>query len=176
MTKEKITISVDERLLQLIDKQRADTKRSTYINSVLEEYFQPRAPEDKGGGTFVTTLELRKTLKAVHDKLSRLELLEATIKDLEGVVYENLYDVKEGLVKAKKGMTIPAMSMAQEEGAGKQVDKWLDGILKKHGNVVIDRDFASYLKIDGVEQSVIGMTRHLRRRGMEYNHEKKQWL
>ncbi|MCK4718651.1 MAG: hypothetical protein KAT70_08290 [Thermoplasmata archaeon] len=176
MAKEKITISVDERVLGLIDRQRGDTKRSTYINSALEEFFHPRAPEDKGGGTFVTTLELRKTLKNVHDRLGRMEALESTIRDLEYLVYDSLYDVKEKRVKTKRGgvPTVP-MGIAPDPELIARVDKWMDKVLKEHGNIAVDRDFGSFLKLKGVEQSVLAMTRHLRRKGLEFDQSKRRW-
>jgi len=177
MSKEKITISVDERILEIMDRQRGDTKRSTYINAVLEEYFQPRSPEEKGGGTFVTTLELRKTLKAVHDRLSMLEALDTTVRDLEALVYETLYDVKDRTkIKVKKGGSPSIPYSVVNEEAVKAVDQWIEENLKKHGSIVIDRDLSSYLQLDGVEKSVIGLTRHLRRNGLEYDEKKKRWL
>ena len=68
MAKKKIAISMDENLLEIIDEQRGNEKRSTYINSIIADHFNTAA-EDKGGGTFITTLELRKTLKPIYDKL-----------------------------------------------------------------------------------------------------------
>jgi hypothetical protein len=85
MTKKKIAISLDDELLELVDKQRGNEKRSTYINSIIAEHFKA-APEDKGGATFVTTLELRKTLKPIYDKLVLLEGLTHDIKELQEFV------------------------------------------------------------------------------------------
>ncbi len=82
MAKKKIAISLDEKLLELIDEQRGNEKRSTYINSILSDHFRA-APDDKGGGTFVTTLELRKTLKPIYDKLVILEGLAHDVKELQ---------------------------------------------------------------------------------------------
>jgi hypothetical protein len=82
MTKKKIAISIDEKLLTLVDSQRGGEKRSTYINSIISNHFHA-APEEKGGGTFVTTLELRKTLKPIYDKLVVLEGLTHDVKALQ---------------------------------------------------------------------------------------------
>lgn len=82
MAKKKIAISLDNELLELVDKQRGNEKRSTYINSIISDHFKA-VPDDKGGGTFVTTLELRKTLKPVYDKLVLLEGLTHDVKELQ---------------------------------------------------------------------------------------------
>ena len=80
--KKKITISIDDQLLKKIDRQRGGVKRSTYINTIVAEHFNPRPPEDEGGGTFVTTLELRKTLKSIHNRLQLLDALAYNVKVL----------------------------------------------------------------------------------------------
>jgi hypothetical protein len=85
MAKKKIAISVDEGLLEIIDEQRGNEKRSTYINSIIANHFKA-LPEDKGGGTFVTTLELRKTLKPIYNKLLILEGLSHDVKALQEMV------------------------------------------------------------------------------------------
>ena len=85
MTKKKIAISLDEELLEMIDKQRGNEKRSTFINSIMSDHFKA-APEDKGGGTFVTTLELRKTLKPIYDKMVIMEGLAHDVKELQEFV------------------------------------------------------------------------------------------
>jgi hypothetical protein len=85
MAKKKIAISLDEELLELIDKQRGNEKRSTYINSIMSDHFKS-TPDDKGGGTFVTTLELRKTLKPIYDKLVVMEGLVHDVKELQEFV------------------------------------------------------------------------------------------
>ncbi|UCE75077.1 MAG: hypothetical protein JSV56_05070 [Methanomassiliicoccales archaeon] len=82
MAKKKIAISIDENLLEIIDQQRGGEKRSTYINSIISVHFKT-VPEDKGGGTFVTTLELRKTLKPIYDKLLLIEGLSHDVKELQ---------------------------------------------------------------------------------------------
>ena len=85
MVKKKIAISIDDDLLKLIDEQRGNEKRSTYINSIISTHFKA-LPEDKGGGTFVTTLELRKTLKPIYDKLIVLEGLTHDVKALQELI------------------------------------------------------------------------------------------
>ena len=85
MAKKKIAISIDNELLELIDEQRGNEKRSTYINSIISTHFKA-LPEDKGGGTFVTTLELRKTLKPIYDKLIVLEGLKHDVKALQELI------------------------------------------------------------------------------------------
>ncbi len=85
MPKKKIAISLDEELISLIDSQRRGEKRSTYINSIIAHHFKA-APEDQGGGTFVTTLELRKTLKPIYEKLVVLEGLSYDVKALQEMV------------------------------------------------------------------------------------------
>ncbi|UCG68020.1 MAG: hypothetical protein JSV09_09265 [Thermoplasmata archaeon] len=82
MPKKKIAISIDGDLLEIIDQQRGNEKRSTYINSIISNHFKA-VPEEKGGGTFVTTLELRKTLKPIYDKLIVLEGLTHDVKALQ---------------------------------------------------------------------------------------------
>ncbi|GEM_PF-3065894 len=180
MAKEKITISVDERILELIDKQRGDAKRSTYINKILEEYFSPRPPEEQGGGTFVTTLELRKTLKTIHDRLTNLEAVAATVKELESLVYEAIYDTKgkghEAVQMIKKRLLPEGVGFGLEsQEVNQRVDKWVGERIMKHGNIVLERDFSDYLTIPGVEQSVVGFVKHLNRCGLKYNPEKKEW-
>jgi hypothetical protein len=85
MSKKKIAISIDESLLSLVDSQRGGEKRSTYINSIISNHFQA-APEETGGGTFITTLELRKTLKPIYDKLILLEGLTHDVKALQELI------------------------------------------------------------------------------------------
>ena len=85
MAKKKIAISLDEELLELLDKQRGNEKRSTFINSIISDHFKA-APGDKGGGTFVTTLELRKTLKPIYDKMVIMEVLAHDVKELQDFV------------------------------------------------------------------------------------------
>ncbi|UCE74866.1 MAG: hypothetical protein JSV56_03975 [Methanomassiliicoccales archaeon] len=85
MVKEKIAISIDQNLLELIDKQRGGEKRSTYINSMVAQHFKA-LPDDRGGATFVTTLELRKTLKPIYDTLVTLEGLAHDVKELRQFV------------------------------------------------------------------------------------------
>ena len=85
MAKKKIAISIDSDLLELIDDQRANEKRSTYINSIISEHFTASA-EEWGGATFVTTLELRKTLKPFYDKLVAMEGLVHDVKELQEIV------------------------------------------------------------------------------------------
>jgi metal-responsive CopG/Arc/MetJ family transcriptional regulator len=82
MPKKKIAISIDENLLEVIDNQRGNEKRSTYINSIVSNHFRV-ASEEKGGGTLVTTLELRKTLKPIYNKLLVLEGLTNDVKALQ---------------------------------------------------------------------------------------------
>jgi len=82
MAKKKIAISIDSELLELVDAQRANEKRSTYINSIIAEHFTA-SPEERGGATFVTTLELRKTLKPIYDKLVLMEGLINDVKELQ---------------------------------------------------------------------------------------------
>lgn len=85
MAKKKIAISLDENLLKIIDGQRGNEKRSTYINSIVANHLKA-IPEDGGGGTFVTTLELRKTLKPIYDKLLILEGLSHDVKALQEIL------------------------------------------------------------------------------------------
>lgn len=85
MAKKKIAISIDDELLELVDNQRGNEKRSTYINSIISDHFRA-SPDEKGGGTFVTTLELRKTLKPIYDKLLVLEGLAHDVKDLHELI------------------------------------------------------------------------------------------
>lgn len=85
MAKKKIAISIDSDLLELIDRQRGNEKRSTYINSIISTNFRA-IPEEMGGGTFVTTLELRKTLKPIYEKLLVLEGLTHDIKTLRDII------------------------------------------------------------------------------------------
>lgn len=85
MTKKKIAISLDNNLLDLIDEQRGNEKRSTYINSILGTHFMAQ-PEDTGGGTFVTTLELRKTLKPIYDRLVIMEGLSHEVRALQEIL------------------------------------------------------------------------------------------
>lgn len=85
MVKKKIAISIDNDLLEVIDEQRGNEKRSTYINSIISDHFKT-IPEEKGGGTFVTTLELRKTLKPVYDKMLLLEGLAHDVKELQEIM------------------------------------------------------------------------------------------
>jgi hypothetical protein len=85
MTKRKIAISIDGDLLNTIDQQRGNEKRSTYINSIISNHFRA-VPEEKGGGTFVTTLELRKTLKPIYDKLIVVEGLSHDVKALRELI------------------------------------------------------------------------------------------
>lgn len=85
MAKKKIAISIDDDLLELIDQQRGNEKRSTYINSIISNHFRA-LPEERGGGTFVTTLELRKTLKPIYDKLLVLEGLTHDVKALQELI------------------------------------------------------------------------------------------
>ncbi|UCE38425.1 MAG: hypothetical protein JSW00_04135 [Thermoplasmata archaeon] len=85
MTKKKIAISIDESILELVDSQRGNEKRSTYINTIITNHFKT-IPDDQGGGTFVTTLELRKTLKPIYDKLLVLEGLSADVKALQDIM------------------------------------------------------------------------------------------
>jgi hypothetical protein len=87
MAKKKIAISVDENLLNVIDEQRGNEKRSTYINTIIADHFNAY-PQDKGGGTFVTTLELRKTLKPIYDKLVVLEGISHDVKDLQNLIQQ----------------------------------------------------------------------------------------
>lgn len=87
MTKKKVAISLDERLLDLIDRQRGNEKRSTYINNIIATHFKA-VPEDQGGATFVTTLELRKTLKPLYDKLLVLDGLVADMEALREYVQQ----------------------------------------------------------------------------------------
>ncbi len=82
MVKKKTTISIDADLLELMDDQRGNEKRSTYINSIISEHFTA-SPNERGGGTFVTTLELRETLKPIYDKLVVLEGLAHDVKELQ---------------------------------------------------------------------------------------------
>lgn len=82
MTKKKIAISIDDNLLGLIDTQRGNEKRSTYINTIISEHFTGPLYE-KGEGTFITTLELRKTLKPINGKLLVLEGLVHDVKELK---------------------------------------------------------------------------------------------
>ncbi len=76
---------MDENLLEIIDEQRGNEKRSTYINSIIADHFNT-APENKGGGTFITTLELRKTLKPIYDKLLVVEGLSHDVKTLQEIL------------------------------------------------------------------------------------------
>ena len=85
MTKKKIAISIDSDLLELIDNQRANEKRSTYINTIISEHFTA-SPEERGGATFVTTLELRKTLKPIYEKLVAMEGLVHDVLELQEFV------------------------------------------------------------------------------------------
>ena len=85
MTKKKIAISIDDDLLEIIDQRRGNEKRSTYVNSIISNHFKS-VPEEKGGGTFVTTLELRKTLKPIHQKLLLIEGLAYDVKALQDLV------------------------------------------------------------------------------------------
>lgn len=85
MTKKKIAISIDSELLKLVDDQRGNEKRSTYINSIISEHFTA-SPGERGGATFVTTLELRKTLKPVYDKLVAMDGLVHDVKELQEIV------------------------------------------------------------------------------------------
>ena len=82
MSKKKIAISIDSDLLELVDEQRVNEKRSTYINSIISEHFTV-SPEERGGATFVTTLELKKTLKPIYDKLVLMEGLINDVKELQ---------------------------------------------------------------------------------------------
>jgi len=85
MSKKKIAISIDHDLLEIIDKQRGNEKRSTYINSIISDHFKA-VPEERGGGTFVTTLELRKTLKPIYDRLLMVEGLSHDVKALQEIL------------------------------------------------------------------------------------------
>ena len=85
MAKKKIAISLDDNLLELIDEQRGNEKRSTYINSILGTHFKA-LPEDIGGGTFITTLELRKTLKPIYNKLVILEGISSDVRALQEII------------------------------------------------------------------------------------------
>jgi hypothetical protein len=85
MAKKKIAISIDDTLLELIDQQRGYEKRSTYLNTIISDHFKA-VPEERGGGTFVTTLELRKTLKPIYDKLLILEGLSLDVKALQELI------------------------------------------------------------------------------------------
>ena len=89
MVKKKIAISIDDHLLELIDQQRGNEKRSTYLNSIISNHFKA-VPEEKGGGTFVTTLELRKTLKPIYDKLLVLEGVTRDVSALQEIVQSKL--------------------------------------------------------------------------------------
>lgn len=85
MAKTKIAISIDEELLELIDRQRGNEKRSTYINSLVSEHFSA-SPSQRGGATFVTTLELRKTLKPIFDRLVTVEGLRHDIEEMREII------------------------------------------------------------------------------------------
>ncbi|MEE9151307.1 MAG: hypothetical protein V3U20_05665 [Thermoplasmata archaeon] len=89
MVKKKIAISIDDHLLELIDQQRGNEKRSTYLNSIISNHFKA-VPGEKGGGTFVTTLELRKTLKPIYDKLLVLEGVTHDVFALQEIVQSKL--------------------------------------------------------------------------------------
>ena len=84
MVKKKITISIDERHLDLIDKQRGGEKRSTYINNVITRHFKGGSTE--GGASFVTSMELKRTLKPIHERLILVDSLEKEVETLRGIV------------------------------------------------------------------------------------------
>jgi len=180
--KKKITISIDTELLNTIDRQRGNTKRSTYINEIIDRHFMPTVPEEEGGGTFVTTLELRKTLKNVHDKMKLLELLQFQINDLEKIVYSHVYhatdkgEKKEGAVKSANVPSTPSVIITDVPmELTPQISSWINTTIKKHGNIQIRRDFDSYTKLDGVEPSKIALAKMLRTFGMEYDEDKHLW-
>ena len=144
--KQKITISIDDQLLKKIDRQRGNVKRSTYINNLVEEHFNPRPPEDEGGGTFVTTLELRKTLKTIRNRLQLLDSLVYNVKDLEAMVYASLFDVSDKKSGRKAMITEiehHGISDIYKMGAtkSKAVTNWVEKTIKDKGGIKISRDF-----------------------------------
>lgn len=84
MVKKKITISIDEKHLDLIDKQRGGEKRSTYINNVITRHFKGASPE--GGAAFVTSMEFKRALKPLHEKLILVDSLEKEVETLRDIV------------------------------------------------------------------------------------------
>ena len=187
MPKKKITISLDDRLLNIIDKQRGSTKRSTYINNIITQHFKPVPDAEAGGGTFVTTLELRKTLKGIHDRLKLLDAVSYNVNDLEAIVYEYIFDAGPKATKGKKGSRVktiqhnilPEMiSKSREMGtkAKKEVDKWIDGVLDSYGDIIVERDIASWKKLRGVEGSALTLVKELRSRGMTYIKNEQKWV
>ena len=178
--KKKITISIDDQLLKKIDRQRGGVKRSTYINTIVAEHFNPRPPEDEGGGTFVTTLELRKTLKSIHNRLQLLDALAYNVKDLEAMVYASIFDVNDKKPGRKAMITEiehHGISDIYSLGASKTkaVANWIDATLKKRGSIKITRDFKDFSKLAGVEKTEVAMTKFLREYGLSYNKRSKEW-
>jgi len=176
--KVRITISLDRRILDIIDKQRGSVKRSTYINDILRHYFSPNPPEETTGGTFVTTLELKKTLKNIHEKLKVLDALIYNVQDLEAVVYSALLKPKKAgkrrafVEEIKRGgiREILAMKAAEE-----RVKAWIDDVLKKRGGVSVSRDFAEYCKIEGVKKTKDMLRKYLKSMGLRYDPKNKCW-
>ncbi len=179
--KKKITISIDDSLLSKIDRQRGNVKRSTYINNIVEGHFSPRPAEEEGGGTFVTTLELRKTLKNMHHKMQLLDSLAYNVKDLEAIVYDYLFDVS-AKKTGKKSATITEIehhgisdiyTMGTQKS--KAVARWIENILKDGGGIKITRDFKNFSKLAGIEKTEVAMTKILREHGLSYNKKSKEW-
>jgi hypothetical protein len=179
--KQKITISIDDQLLRKIDGQRGNVKRSTYINTIVLDHFNPRPPEDEGGGTFVTTLELRKTLKSMHNRLQLLDALAYNVKDLEAMVYASLFDVSDRKPGKKSAIMTEiehhSISDIYKMGAAKTkaVAGWIDSTIKDKGGIKIARDFKTFVKLAGVEKTEVAMTKLLREYGLVYNKKSKEW-
>jgi len=188
MPKSKIAISLDDRLLKLIDKQRGEVKRSTYINTIITQHFEPALDENRGGATFVTTLELRKTLKGIHDRLKVLDTVSYNVQELEAIVYEHVFETsrsgkkggrkKEVKVKMVQQSPLPELlAKGQRDAAvSKRIDKWLDKTLEKEGGVMVERDLADYALIKGVEPTPMALVREMRTRGLSFREADAVWV
>ena len=55
------------------------------IPVIITEHFSA-SPSDRGGATFVTTLELRKTLKPIFDRLVAVDGLMHDVEELRELI------------------------------------------------------------------------------------------
>ena len=187
MTKKKVTISLDDHLVEVIDKQRGSAKRSTYINDIIEQHFKPTADADAGGGTFVTTLELRKTLKGIHDKMKMLDSVSYNVRDLEEIIYEQLFDAGSTRAEKKRGDRVTlvhrgklpdvlATSRKMGQRAVKEVDDFIDRALGSYGSIVIDREIDAWRRIPQAAGTKLELIKELRARGLTYLRSEQKWV
>lgn len=198
MSKTKIAISIDKDLLDLMDLQRGNESRSSYINRICKNYYFPEQAKDV---SLVTHEELSAQLKEIHGKLRLVEPLAINVKDLEHMVYKYLFDVKDAVRSGETSVDdagehvhirdirhspftdILSLSKGAEKLSEKELNKlhkdltkFVNRTIKKHGNVKWERDRGEYLKIPNVVDSHVGFTRHMHRCALTYDKAKTEWV